>query len=54
MIGLPRGFARIRVFQIADDGLSTIADMHMLDANMSLPTMTQASKNFRLHRIRLH
>ena len=45
---------RVRPSHIADDGLSTVVHMDMLDANVLLPAVTQASKDFHLHRKRLH
>ena len=45
---------RIRLFHIADDGLPTVVHMNMLNSNKLLPAVTQASKDFHLHRKCLH
>ena len=42
----------IRLFQIADDGLPTIVDMDMFDADKLMTAMTQPSKNLNLRGIR--
>ena len=36
---------RILLFHIPNDGLPTIVDVHMLDADKLLPAVTQPSKN---------
>jgi len=51
---LKLGPLRIGFFHIADDGLPTIVDMDMFDADKLLPADTQSAENFHLHRIRLH
>ena len=40
-----------RRLHIADDGLPTVIDVDVLDANILIPTMTQPSKNLDLGRI---
>ncbi|MGB6767966.1 MAG: hypothetical protein WBE50_07715 [Methyloceanibacter sp.] len=44
----------IRLFHIANDGLSTIVHMDVLDATKLLSAVTQASKQLYLHRKCLH
>jgi hypothetical protein len=45
---------RIRPYHIADGGVATVVNVHMLDADKLLSARTQASENFHLHGIRLH
>lgn len=44
----------MRSFDIPDDGLTTIAHANMLDADILLTAVTQASKDLDLHCIRSH
>jgi hypothetical protein len=44
------GALRIGFFHIADDGLPTIVDMDVLDADKLLTAIPQASKNLNLRR----
>jgi hypothetical protein len=49
---LKLGPLRIGFFHIADDGLPTIVDMDMFDADKLMTAITQPSKNLNLRRIR--
>jgi hypothetical protein len=49
---LKLGQLRIGFFHIADDGLPTIVDMDMFDADKLMTAITQPSKNLNLRRIR--
>ena len=41
-------------FHVSNNGLPAVVHMHMFDADKLVPAMTQAPKNFHLHRIRFH
>ena len=45
---------RIRLVHIADDGLPTVTDLNMLNANVLASAVTQSSKNLHLGRISSH
>jgi hypothetical protein len=47
-------FVRILIFQVANDGLPTIVDMDMLDANELLTTITEPSQHLDLSCKSLH
>jgi hypothetical protein len=49
---LKLGSLRTGFFHIADDGLPTIVDMDMFDADKLMTAITQPSKNLNLRRIR--
>src|SRR5262252_8059461 len=40
----------IRLFDVADNGSPAVVDVHMLDADKLLPAITQAAKDFHLHK----
>ena len=52
-VDLP-AYLSIRFFHIANDGLTTVVHMDMLDADKLLPAITQASKDLNLGRISPH
>ena len=43
--------SHFRLFHVAYDGLPTVIDVDVLDANVLLPTVTKPSKHFDLGRI---
>jgi hypothetical protein len=48
---LAQATSPIRLFDVPDDCLATVVDVHMLDAAKLLPAVTQAAQNFHLHGI---
>ena len=49
---LPTGLtSHFRLFHVAYDGLPTVIDVDVLDANVLLPTVTKPSKHLDLGRI---
>jgi hypothetical protein len=53
-VSQPAPTLRLRRLHIADNGLRTVVQVDVLDANVLITAVPKASKNFHLHRIRLH
>jgi len=54
ILSLSRSQSAIRIFHIANDGLSAVIYVNMLHADKLLPAMTQSSKDFHLQCKNLH